>query len=228
LVAAARAEGAQVLAIARTAADLAELAQDFSGVRTLGLDAAAEGAPEAVFASAVPEVLVMCGGARPTMSPLHEQSWEQFSKNWNVDVKASFAFCTAALRRPLAPGSTVVLISSGAGLAGSQLSGGYAGAKRTQMFIAEYAQAESDRLNLGIRFLAIVPRYIMSTTPMGRAAVAGYSGYRGITPEEFIARTPGTTTPAEVAKVFVELVCEPRSEEGDVFTVSSAGVEAVP
>jgi 3-oxoacyl-[acyl-carrier protein] reductase len=38
----------------------------------------------------------------------------------------------------LRPGSRVVVFSSGAALGGSPLSGGYAGAKATQRFIAAY------------------------------------------------------------------------------------------
>lgn len=41
------------------------------------------------------------------------------------------------------------MISSGAALAGSPLSGGYAGAKATQRFITAYAQGEANRAGLG-------------------------------------------------------------------------------
>jgi hypothetical protein len=50
----------------------------------------------------------------------------------------AFNFCKAALLRPLPAGALVVLISSGAALAGSPISGGYAGAKRTQIFIKRF------------------------------------------------------------------------------------------
>jgi hypothetical protein len=100
-----------------------------------------------------PNVLVVCGGARPPGRPIQELTWEEFSVNWNTDVRMSFAFCREALRAPLPAGSTVILISSGAALGGSPISGGYAGAKRTQMFIANYAQKESDRLNLAARIM---------------------------------------------------------------------------
>jgi len=43
------------------------------------------------------------------------------------------------------------------------------GAKRTQMFIANYAQKESDRLNLGMRFLALAPARIMPETELGQS-----------------------------------------------------------
>ena len=101
-----------------------------------------------------PDVLVLCGGAFPPAAPLHEQSWPQFAVNWESDVRIAFHFCKAALSYPLPAGTSVVVISSGAAVAGSPNSGGYAGAKRTQMFIANYSQKESDRLGLGLRFVA--------------------------------------------------------------------------
>jgi hypothetical protein len=68
-----------------------------------------------------------------------------------------FLFRRAALRLPLATGATVILISSGAVTGGSPISGGYTGAKRMQMFMANYCQKESDRLGLGFRFIALAP-----------------------------------------------------------------------
>jgi NAD(P)-dependent dehydrogenase (short-subunit alcohol dehydrogenase family) len=228
LVVASRAAGAQVLAIARRDGPLAKLAREEPGTVTQSIDATDDDAPDRVFAALTPDVLVICAGAHPAMGPVQSQSWEQFSTNWNADVKASFVFCRAALRKPLAPGSTVVLISSGAGLGGSRLSGGYAGAKRMQMFLAEYAQEESDRLGLGIRFLAVVPRRIMPTTALGALAVEGYSSNLGLSPAQFIERMEDAQTPAQVATAFVELVSESPSREGNVFAVSAAGIAAVP
>jgi 3-oxoacyl-[acyl-carrier protein] reductase len=50
--------------------------------------------------------------------------------------------------KPLRPGSRVLLMSSGAALRGSPISGGYAGAKATIRFIAAYADDEARRLGL--------------------------------------------------------------------------------
>ena len=147
--------GACVLAVARQEGPLRQLAQETSGVEILPLDATDEGAPSKVFDVLQPDVLVLCGGAFPPTAPLHEQTWQQFAVNWETDVKIAFHFCKAALSRPLPAGATVVLISSGAALAGSPNSGGYAGAKRTQMFMANYSQKESDRLRLGLRFISL-------------------------------------------------------------------------
>ncbi len=43
---------------------------------------------------------------------------ETFSANWNVDVAQAFHWTRQALRHPLAPGSTVIAMSSGAALGG--------------------------------------------------------------------------------------------------------------
>jgi hypothetical protein len=52
----------------------------------------------------------------------------------------------------------VVLVNSGAALAGSPLSGGYAGAKATQRFLTAYAQQEATRAGLAITFTAVLAR----------------------------------------------------------------------
>src|SRR5260370_9901505 len=117
-----------------------------------------------------------CARARFPAAPIHQQSWQEFAVNWETDVKIAFHFSKTALSQPLPAGSSVILISSGAALAGSPNSGGYAGAKRTQIFIANYSQRESDRLGLGLRFMALAPR-MMPDTELGKHAVAGYSRY---------------------------------------------------
>ena len=57
--------------------------------------------------------------------------------------------------------------------AGSPISGGYAGAKRTQLFIANSAQKESDRFGLGLHLMALAPR-IMPDTALGKHAIDRY------------------------------------------------------
>ena len=138
----ARAAGAQVLAVARRENLLAELAEQMPGVRTLSADATEDNAADRVFGALTPDVLVLCGGTFPAQGRITDLTWEEFSGVWNTDLKASFQFCQAALRKPLAPGSTVVIVSSGAGIGGSFISGGYAGAKRMQMFLAQYCQKQ--------------------------------------------------------------------------------------
>jgi NAD(P)-dependent dehydrogenase (short-subunit alcohol dehydrogenase family) len=228
IVSAVHGEGAQVLAAARDVRALAEVSKALPGLKTLAIDATDDNAPVQVFAAMQPDVLVMCAGAKRTGLPLHELTWEAFAETWDTDVKASFLFCKAALRRPLPPGSAVILISSGAALGGSPISGGYAGAKRMQMFMANYSQKESDRLKLGLRFLALAPMRPMPDTEGGQAAAAGYGKYLGISAEEFIRRIESPQTVQDVARAVVEFAAHPDARSGNVFVVSGKGIEAVP
>jgi NAD(P)-dependent dehydrogenase (short-subunit alcohol dehydrogenase family) len=226
IVEAAAGSGARVLAVARQEGPLRQLAQEVPGTEILPLDATDEGAPAKVFEVRQPDILVLCGGAFPPAAPLHEQSWQQFAVNWETDVKIAFHFCKAALSRPLPAGASVVLISSGAALAGSPVSGGYAGAKRTQLFVANYSQKESDRLGLGLRFMALAPR-IMPDTELGKHAVAGYSRYLGIAAADFIASMASPPTSSDVATAVIALATDPDRSKGKVFIVSGTGLEAV-
>ena len=219
--------GAHVLAVARQESALRQLAQEVSGTEVLSLDATGEAAPSKVFDVLEPDILVLCGGAFPPTSPLHEQSWQEFAVNWEADVKIAFHFCKAALLRPLPAGASIVLISSGAALAGSPISGGYAGAKRTQIFIASYGQKESDRLGLGLRFTALAPR-IMPDTELGKHAVAGYSRYLGVSAADFIRSMTSPPASSDVATAVIELATNPDRSKGNVFIVSGKGLEAVP
>jgi NAD(P)-dependent dehydrogenase (short-subunit alcohol dehydrogenase family) len=219
--------GADVLAVARQEGPLRKLAQEIPGTKVQSLDATAEGAPSKVFDVVRPDVLVLCAGAFPPAAPLHEQSWKEFAVNWESDVKIAFHFCKAALSQPLSAGALVILISSGAALAGSPNSGGYAGAKRMQIFMANYSQKESDRLGLGLRFTTLAPR-IMPDTELGQHAVAGYSRYLGLCAADFIQSMESPPTASDVAAAVLRLACYPEQSEGRVFIVSGNGLEAVP
>jgi NAD(P)-dependent dehydrogenase (short-subunit alcohol dehydrogenase family) len=227
IVEAAASNGAHVLAVARQERPLRQLAQEVVGTEILSLDATDEGGPSKVFDVLQPDILVLCAGAFPPAAPLHKQTWQQFAVNWETDVKIAFHFCKTALSRPLPADTSVVLISSGAAVAGSPNSGGYAGAKRTQMFITNYSQKESDRLGLGLRFMALAPR-IMPDTALGKHAVAGYSRYLGISEADFIRSMASPPTSFDVATAVMELVTNPDRSKGKAFIVSGKGLEAVP
>ncbi|MER9654994.1 SDR family NAD(P)-dependent oxidoreductase [Mesorhizobium sp. M0152] len=218
-------EGATVLAVARGTAALKELSWERPGVRTLAADATQDTAPDAVFAALEPDVLVICAGALAPSAPVQDQNWEAFSANWEVDVKASFLFCKAALQGRLKPGSRVVLISSGAAISGGPPnSGGYSGAKRMQMFLAAHSQKEADRLGLGLRFMALAPMRIMAGTGVGQDGIAGVSAYLGISPADFLAGMTDVQTPADVGRAVVALAG--GGLQGVSFTVSGSGLAA--
>jgi NAD(P)-dependent dehydrogenase (short-subunit alcohol dehydrogenase family) len=227
IVEAAIGNGARVLTVARRERPLRQLAQEVSGTEVLSLDATDEGAPSKVFDVLQPDILVLCGGAFPRVAPLHELSWQEFAVAWETDVKIAFHFCKAALSRPLPAGTSVILISAGGALTGSPISGGYAGAKRTQMFIANYGQKESDRLGLGLRFIALAPR-LMPDTELGKHAVAGYSRYLGISEADFVQGMEWPPTSSDVATAIIALVTNSDRSKGNVFIVSGKGLEAVP
>jgi NAD(P)-dependent dehydrogenase (short-subunit alcohol dehydrogenase family) len=226
IVEAAIRNGARVLAVARQEGPLRQLAQGVPGAEVLPLDATDESAPSKVFSVLNPDILVLCAGAFPHAAPLHEQSWQKFAVNWEIDVKITFHFFKAALSKPLRPGTSVILISSGAALAGSPNSGGYAGAKRTQIFMANYSQKESDRLGLGLRFMTLAPR-IMPDTELGKHAVAGYSRYLGISAADFIQSMASPPASSDVAAAVIELATNPDQSKGKVYIVSGKGLEAV-
>ncbi|RWC29655.1 SDR family oxidoreductase [Mesorhizobium sp.] len=225
IVEAALGEGATVLAVARGTAALKELSWETSGVKTLAVDATKETAPDAVFAALEPDVLVICAGALAPSAPVQEQSWEDFSANWEMDVKASFLFCKAALQGRLKPGSRVVLISSGAAFSGGPPnSGGYAGAKRMQVFLAGHSQKESDRLGFDLRFMALSPARIMPGTGVGDRGIDGISAYMGISPADFLASMTDMQTPADVARAAIALAT--GQAQGSSFVVSGSGLAA--
>ena len=217
--------GARVLAVARNGEALEQLVRDLPGVEILALDASDEQAPSRVFEALSPDVLVLCAGAFPPAAPLHEQTWAQFAVNWEADVKIAFHFLKETLSRPLPAGTSVILVSSGAALAGSPISGGYAGAKRTQMFIANYSQKESDRLGLGLRFVTLAPR-IMPDSDLGRHAVAGYSRYLGMSEQDFIGSMGASPTSSDVAAAVLDLAANSESFKGKSFVVSGKGLES--
>jgi len=178
--------GAKVTVVARTQADLDAVAQRL-GVATIAADVTDRAAAVRILSEVRPTILALNAGAPPSMASLDEQSWESFGNAWNVDVKAGLYWMQAALGTPLAPGSRVLVSSSGAALAGSPMSGGYAGAKRMLWIMANYANGISAERNLGIRFQTVVPRQMIGGTGIGEAGAAAYSAKRGITKEQFLA-----------------------------------------
>ena len=117
-------------------------------------------------------------GATPLPRAIQRHTWETFGRNWEVDVRHAFGWVREALLAPLAPGSTVITMSSGAALAGSPLSGGYAGAKAAIRFLTSYAAAESGRDGLGIRFVSVLPQ-LTSATALGATFAAAYAARAG-------------------------------------------------
>ncbi|MBE7174680.1 MAG: SDR family oxidoreductase [Williamsia sp.] len=216
-------EGANVLIVSRNPESLTELAATLPGVQTMAADATDEATIANIFQTE-PDIVVLAAGAKPPIKPVQELDWATFSANWNTDVKAAYLLAHYAINTPVKPGTLVIFISSGAALFGSPISGGYAGAKRTQMFLANYAQEASNRLSLGLRFIALAPLRLMPDTSVGELVIPAYAAYNGISEADFIARMSLPQTKENVAESVVAMADQPPSlKDGNVWFVSGKG-----
>jgi NAD(P)-dependent dehydrogenase (short-subunit alcohol dehydrogenase family) len=196
------------------------------GVSIIPGDATDPALAESALREVRPSLLVLNAGATPTMAPLHEQTWDSFSTNWNTDVKATFHWTQAVLRLPLERGSRVLISSSGAAIQGSPLSGGYAGAKRTMWMMASYANGVAGDLDLGIRFQALVVRQIVGATGLGRVAAEAYARRKGVSTETFLAGFGTPLSPRDFGEYVIALLTDPKYDNGTAFGIhGDTGVE---
>jgi NAD(P)-dependent dehydrogenase (short-subunit alcohol dehydrogenase family) len=171
--------GAHVVGVARGRGPLDELraglGESFTAVSA---DAADPVVASQLIDAYRPAILVLNVGATPLPRPIQHHTWQTFGRNWDIDVAHVFPWTREALLAPLEPASTVITLSSGAALRGSPLSGGYAGAKAAIRWLTAYAAGESQRAELGIRFVSVLPQLTPATrwarcssplTPPGRA-----------------------------------------------------------
>jgi len=172
-------------------------------------------------------VLILSAGTTPVMAPLHQQTWETFSAIWETDVKAAFHWTQAALRIPLARGARVLIGSSGAAVAGSPLSGGYAGAKRTMWLMADYANGVSAELDRGIRFQALLPQRIIGETDLGRAAAEAYARRRGVSIADYLAGFGDPMPPRRYAEQVMAILADPAYASGTALGIKGGGIQSL-
>jgi NAD(P)-dependent dehydrogenase (short-subunit alcohol dehydrogenase family) len=221
------AAGARVVGIARDPAPLGDLHRELGdSFIPVPADAADPNVAGHLIDTYRPAILVLNAGASPLPRPIHQHTWETFSRNWDVDVKHAFHWTREALLAPLAPGSTVIAVSSGAALRGSPLSGGYAGAKATIRFLTAYAADESNRAQLGIRFVTLFPQ-ITPNTELGAPAVAAYAARSGVDLATHIAGLGELLTPEHAGKAVTELLASPAQDHGG-YLLTAAGLTPVP
>jgi NAD(P)-dependent dehydrogenase (short-subunit alcohol dehydrogenase family) len=207
------AQGAKVTVVARDADALASVRAAL-GVATISADVTDQAAAKRIVADVRPDILALNAGLKPHMGRLDQISWEDFTASWESDVKAGLYWLQAALNLPLAPGSRVLLGSSGAARNGSPLSGGYAGAKRMLWTMAKYANGVSEQKKLGIRFQAIVPLQMVGGTGVGDAGSKFYAKSMGIEPEAFLARFGAPMSPRDFGEKIVAILEDPQYAEG--------------
>jgi NAD(P)-dependent dehydrogenase (short-subunit alcohol dehydrogenase family) len=217
--------GAQVVGVARDRAPLeelrAELGDSFIAVSADAADPMVAGRLVDAYR---PAILVLNAGATPLPRPIQQHTWQTFSRNWDTDVQHVFHWTREALLAPLAPGSTVITLSSGAALFGSPLSGGYAGAKAAIRFLTGYAAEESARARLGIRFVSLLPQ-LTPATALGAVFAAAYAARDGA---DAAARPGGPAlTPKQAGQAITGLVTGPGPDQ-DAYLLTAAGLRPLP
>jgi NAD(P)-dependent dehydrogenase (short-subunit alcohol dehydrogenase family) len=217
--------GAHVVGVARDRAALELVAASLGSLfEPCAADATDSALPGRLIDAHRPRLVVLNAGARPLSRPVQHLTWETFSAAWDTDVRQAFVWTREALLAPLAPGSTVVSVSSRAAIGGSPLSGGYAGAKATVRFVAGYAADESTRAGLGIRFVSLLPD-LTGATGLGAAAVDAYARRMGIEVEEFLRRRgPEQLSPTQVGAAVLDLA-RGKGENGGAFSLTAQAFE---
>jgi NAD(P)-dependent dehydrogenase (short-subunit alcohol dehydrogenase family) len=215
-------QGARVTVVARQS-DALDAVRTRLGVSAIPADIRDDSAARRILAEIRPDILVLNAGAKPVMGRLDQISWADFTAPWEHDVKAGLLWLQAALKLPLNPGSRVLVVSSGAAVGGSPLSGGYGGAKRMLWFMARYANRVSTQRQLGICFQTIIPRQMIPGTGIGDTAVAAYSSALNIAPEEFVSRFGAPMPPRTFGDHVIAVLEDARHAEGFAFGLSGDG-----
>jgi 3-oxoacyl-[acyl-carrier protein] reductase len=218
---------ASVVAVSRTAAVFPEPPDGAGRIQPEIVDAGDATVAASLLDRYEPEIVVLVAGASPHMRPLQHQTWETFSVNWHSDVRITFHWLRETLLKPLRAGSRVVVFSSGAALNGSPLSGGYAGAKGTQLFITAYAQDEAKRAGLDILFTSVLP-YFAPETGVGRPAVQAYAARAGQSVQEFLKRQRPLVTPEIAGAAVVQLARADAASVVPAYRLSGTGLEELP
>jgi NAD(P)-dependent dehydrogenase (short-subunit alcohol dehydrogenase family) len=202
------AAGAEVVAVVRDQAQAAGLTEEFGPhVVPVVADAADPVTAGRLLEAHRPRTVVLNAGVTPLGRALQDHTWESFSRTWEVDVKQAFSWAREALLLPLDPGTTVVSVSSGAAIGGSPMSGGYAGAKATVRFVSQYAAAEAQRADLGIRFVAVLPM-MSPLTAVGAAGAATYAARAGVPVAQYVEGMGPTLTPEQVGKAVLDIASD--------------------
>ncbi len=201
-------QGAKVRVVARDEADL-QAVRARLGVQTLAADITDAAAARRILEDVQPDILVLNAGAVPAEGPIDQVSWEAFSRPWDTDVKGGFHWLQAALAQPLAPGSRILVGSSGAARQGSPQSGGYAGAKRMLWLMAGYAQQVSDQKGLGLGIQALLPLQMVAGGEVGEAGARAYGRAQGVPPAAILAGFP-PMTPGAYGEHVVRILADPQ------------------
>jgi NAD(P)-dependent dehydrogenase (short-subunit alcohol dehydrogenase family) len=224
IVEALAARGMRIVAVARDAGRLATLRTEVRGVETIAADATDAVTAARVVERERPHVLVLQAGATGTHRPTRFHTWETFSVFWETDVKSTFLWVREALLLPLAPGSTIVVVSSTAAWSHQPLIAGYAAAKAALWEMSRCVAPEAEEL--GLRLHCLLP-VLTRETDMGRDAVAAFARRMGATEAQVGAQMglDPPLTPAIAGAGVVRLLTDPACAAEVGFKLTAAGLE---
>lgn len=211
----------------RLTTSIGELGDLASAVRPVVGDASDSEFSTQLLRELQPDLIALAGGNRVSSAPFIEYSWETFSEAWNNDMQSTFHILKSAHMLPLRPGSRIVVVSSGAAINGSPISGGYAGAKRMQWLLAGYAQKFSDQAKLGIHTTTVVPRQLIEGTAIAARAAQVYGAMEGLTAEQFMSKFPKPLTTDMVANAIVQIFRGDVAAGVGAIGVSGNGIETL-
>ena len=218
------AQGIETTVVARGITKLQTLQTEAPAISIIAEDAAKDSVATELLNTVKPDLLILCGGHAQTMAPFFKQSWETFSASWNVDTRIAYNFMSAAITLPMQAGSTIVSFSSGASLSGSRLSGGYAGAKRMQHFLTEYAEREAELRHLNLRFLSVIPKQLIADTKLGHAAGESYAAATGKTFSDFMGQWEHPLTPDKISHYLWQMLQQNKVADNRSFVITGTGL----
>jgi NAD(P)-dependent dehydrogenase (short-subunit alcohol dehydrogenase family) len=213
------ARGAQVCVVARNRQRLEEVAARLP-VRTMSADVTDAPQAHALLSEFGPDAIVFAAGAIPPMGAINAISWEDFSATWQTDARGALTWIQAALNLPLRKGARFLTISSGAAIGGSPMSGGYAGAKRMQWLMTNYAAAFAEQNGLQIQFQTLVPGQMIAGGAVGDAGAKGYAAKMGMTVAKYFERFGKPLSPADFGEAVARLLSDPSLESGRTFKIT--------
>jgi NAD(P)-dependent dehydrogenase (short-subunit alcohol dehydrogenase family) len=184
IVEALAAQGLRVVAVAREPSGLEQLRREVPG----NIQSACGDVTDPVFVARTiererPQVLVLNAGARGVNRPTRLHTWETFSAQYAVDVKAAFLWVREALTLPLEKGSAIFLSSSGAALRPTFVNAAYASAKAAIWTFAQGVAPEAREL--GIHVHCLLPA-MAAESEVGREALRDFSRYTGASVEQIV------------------------------------------
>jgi short-subunit dehydrogenase len=170
------------------------------------------------------DLLVNSVGVPGIYKTLDQLTWEQWLRNFDVDVKCIFNLChrVVPVMRSRRSG-TIVNVSSSAATAAVGVLISYAPAKAAVVTFSRCLNASLE--GTGVSVHCLCPD-LTTQTDLGREAVEMFAGLELLSFAEYTRRNPGVTklSPAAVGDAVLDISRQPA---GAVWKISAAGLEQI-